>query len=82
MTLPTDLDPREMDLIDKVAKRVAPQAFTERTAPLGMATDEMVSPRVKAWDDTLRREARSSAAEIIKIVRDHDATSRAEKEGT
>jgi hypothetical protein len=67
-TFPTVIDPKEMDLIDKVAKRLAPDVFT---ADLD---SEDVSPRVRQWDQTLRREARSSAAEIIKIVRDHDAS--------
>lgn len=81
MTFPTVIDPKEMDLIDRIAKRVNPNAFVTYRPSFGLGGDEDISPRVKAWDDGLRKIARFDAAEIIEIVREHDAARKAEKEG-
>jgi hypothetical protein len=74
MTLPTDLDPREMDLIDKVARRTQPGAF--------MYESNDVAPAIRAINENKRAEARAYAYSIIGLVRGHDAARRAEKEGT
>jgi hypothetical protein len=85
-TFPTVIDPKEMDLIDKVAKVISPGAWDDRPVYQRVAggwdEDPAQTATLRKINETNRANAREIALELICTVRDHDAARRAEKEGT
>lgn len=81
-TFTTVIDPKEMDLIDKVAKHLDPDAwddervFKEDKGRITVDVPKTITQR--EFNRSIRESARKDAAAIIQIIRDHDAA----KEGT
>jgi len=76
-TFLTVIDPREMDLIDRVGKRVDPGAWDDRPCLKWTGTDYVedviATQTLLGINKKNRARAREVAIDIIAAVRDHDA---------
>lgn len=87
---PTHIDPKEMDLIDRVAKYIDPGAWTtctrDRARARGLAMD--IIEEVRNHDAAIRQDTDFEAkhgvnkARVLRVVMNKAAARRAEKEGT